>query len=156
MTAHLEADPAAIQGYDRFIEQADETKVTPENRWYPHRPRTIERMRAPREGLEGIGRPRTSAVSGGVRRQATRAVTAGGRPLGLLRGAYGSQGDVYVPGMPRGVDGWRDTMKAAEPARAGTRVLAVMDRERDKLAWFDRCPRRGGCIFWCGCAPTAR
>ena len=97
MTANLEADPAAIQSYYRFIEQADETKVTPENRWYPHWPRTIERMRAPRTvlglpdetriryrtrtswaGLEGIGCHPTSAVSRGVRRQATRAVTAGG------------------------------------------------------------------------------
>ena len=48
MTANLEADQAAIQGYYRFIEKADETKVTPESLLHTHRQRTIERMRARR------------------------------------------------------------------------------------------------------------
>ncbi len=156
MTANLEADQAAIQGYYRFIEKADETKVTPESLLHTHRQRTIERMRAQRtvlciqdetlisystrtpwEGLEVIGRNQTSAVSQGVRLHATLAVTAAGLPLGLLRCAYGSQGGAHAPGTQRWVDGLRDTMKAAEQVRAGTRILAVMDREGDKFALFD-------------------
>ena len=97
-------DRAAVKGYYRLIDHADESQVTPEHIVAPHRARTIERMRAhdtvlciqdgtdlnfaTRPGCEGlsiIGRNQTTAKTLGLHLHLTLAVSGAGLPLGVLR-----------------------------------------------------------------------
>ena len=104
ITGNPSGDRAAVKGYYRLIDQADESAVTPENILAPHRSRTLQRMRdqdtvlciqdgtdlsfATRPGCEGlqvIGRNQTSAKTEGLHLHLTLATTGEGLPLGVLR-----------------------------------------------------------------------
>ena len=158
MTANMDVDHAAVQGYYRFIGKPDTSAVTPENILAPHRARTIERMRTQStvlcvqdgtdinfasrpqcEGLEVIGRNQTTAKTQGVHLHATLAHSPAGLPLGLLRCAYGAaktQG-VHPPKTQRWIDGLQDVAAAASQLTCKTRVICVTDREGDIFALFD-------------------
>ncbi len=103
VTASPKRDRAAVRGYERFVEKAEEFGVTPEKGRAPHRPRTMERSRTPDPGrcgpegtdiryrtrpewdnLEVIGRNQTSAEAQGVYLHATRAISETGLPLGYF------------------------------------------------------------------------
>ena len=109
--------------------------------------------------MGGAGGNRSPSDVGGLP-GGTPAGDAGGHGRGAATGtaAVGvrSPGDAQAPGTLRGVDGWRDTMKAAEPIRAGTRILAVMDREGARWRGLTCAVRRRGGICWCGRATTTR
>ena len=47
VTASPKQDRAAVRGYGRFVEKADEFGLTPEKVLAPHRARTMERRRTP-------------------------------------------------------------------------------------------------------------
>ena len=104
ITGNPSGDRAAVKGYYRLIDQADESAVTPENILAPHRSRTLQRMRdqdtvlciqdgtdlsfATRPGCEGlqvIGRNQTRAKTKGLHLHLTLATTGEGLPLGVLR-----------------------------------------------------------------------
>jgi hypothetical protein len=93
-----------VKGYYRMIDQPDDSAVTMPNILWPHRERTIRRMKAQRTvlciqdgsdlnyshldqcpGLGVIGTNQTGAKSRGLHLHSTLAVTTDGLPLGLLR-----------------------------------------------------------------------
>ena len=153
VTATPERDPAAVRGYWRFIEKANEHGITPAKILAPHRERTIERMRTQDtvlcvqdgtdisystrpecKGLEVIGRNQTSAEARGVHLHATLALNGEGLPLGVMRCAYKKK-----PGEAKTrawIYGLRDIDKAAQTLPRKTRVVCVMDREADFFALF--------------------
>ncbi len=153
VTATPERDPAAVRGYWRFIEKADQFGITPAKMLAPHRQRTIERMRTQDtvlcvqdgtdisfstrpecDGLEVIGRNQTSAKARGVHLHATLALSGEGLPLGVLRCAYRKKEKETK--THQWIHGLRDIDKAAETLPRKTRVLCVMDREADIFALF--------------------
>ena len=155
ITATMKSDRAAIRGYYRFIEKANERGTTPADILAPHRRRTIERMRTEKtvlclqdgtdinystrpacEGLEVIGRNQTTAKARGVHLHTTLALSAEGLPLGVLRCAYRTQAGKHAAKTQQWIDGLHDLAEAATHLSSKTRVLCVMDREADIFALF--------------------
>ena len=151
----MKSDRAAIRGYYRFIEKANERGTTPADILAPHRRRTIERMRTEKtvlclqdgtdinystrpacEGLEVIGRNQTTAKARGVHLHTTLALSAEGLPLGVLRCAYRTQAGKHAAKTQQWIDGLHDLAEAATHLSSKTRVLCVMDREADIFALF--------------------
>ncbi|MDO9262596.1 MAG: IS4 family transposase [Desulfosalsimonadaceae bacterium] len=112
-----EGDWAAVKGYYRLIDHADESAVTMDNILLPHRGRTIQRMKAQNtvlciqdgtdldysglnqcEGLDVIGTNQTGGKSKGLHLHCTIAVTTDGLPLGVLRAQH------VVPRIQSGTD----------------------------------------------------
>ena len=159
VTASPKRDMAAVRGYWRFVEKADEFGITPEKVLAPHRQRTIERMRTQDtvlcvqdgtdisystrpecDNLEVIGRNQTTAEAKGVHLHATLAINDVGLPLGVLRCSYRKKG----PKTHQWIDGLHDIDAAAQTLPRKTRVISVMDREGDVFAIFaaqQRCKR---------------
>jgi hypothetical protein len=98
-----QGDWAAVKGYYRLIDHADETAVSMANILLPHRERTIRRMKAQQtvlciqdgsdldysnlsrcEGLGVIGSNQTGARSMGLHLHSTLVVSPQGLPLGVL------------------------------------------------------------------------
>lgn len=98
-----QGDWAAVKGYYRLIDTADESAVTMANILQPHRERTIRRMQGQRtvlciqdgsdlnyngltecEGLGEMGANQTGAQIRGLHLHSTLAVSANGLPLGVL------------------------------------------------------------------------
>ncbi|MCP5020050.1 MAG: IS4 family transposase [Ketobacter sp.] len=99
-----QGDWSKVKAYYRFIEQPDESAVTPSNILLPHREQTIRRMKAERTvlcvqdgsdlnysrltdctGLGEIGTNQTGATSAGLHLHSTLALTEEGLPLGVLQ-----------------------------------------------------------------------
>ena len=153
VTAGPERDTAAVRGYWRFIEKANEQGITPAKILAPHRQRTIERMRTQKtvlcvqdgtdisystrpacKGLEVMGRNQTSAEARGVHLHATLALNEEGLPLGVMRCSYKKKpGEAKTQAW---IHGLRDIDKAAQTLPRKTRVVSVMDREADFFALF--------------------
>ncbi len=158
----LEADdPAALQGYYRFIRHQEDSEITCENMLRPHRARTIERMRGqstvlciqdgtkfnyatrPRcEGLQVIGRNQTTAS---MYMHTTMAVTAEGVPLGMLRCGFDAQAKKteHAAQTQRWMDGCKDIDEAASEVSTKTRIITVIDREADIYALYQVARRSG-------------
>ena len=155
ITAAPHWEPAAIRGFYRFIEKADELGITPKKILAPHRQRTIERMRTQEmvlcvqdgtdisystrpqcDGLEVIGRNQTTAQAQGVHLHATLALSKDGLPLGVLRCAYKKRKGAHAAKTQQWIDGLGDIEAAAQTLPRKTRVLCVMDREADVFAIF--------------------
>ena len=151
VTAGPKRDIAAVRGFWRFIEKADQFGITPAKILAPHRERTVERMRTQdvvlcvqdgtdisfstrpmAEGLEVIGRNQTSAASKGVHLHATIALNGEGLPLGVLRCAFGKKRKT----KRLWIGGLRDVDYAVQTLPRKTQVLCVMDREADIFALF--------------------
>ncbi len=155
ITAAPHWEPAAIRGFYRFIEKADELGITPKKILAPHHQRTIERMRTQEtvlcvqdgtdisystrpqcDGLEVIGRNQTTAQAQGVHLHATLALSEDGLPLGVLRCAYKKRKGAHAAKTQQWIDGLGDIEAAAQTLPRKTRVLCVMDREADVFAIF--------------------
>ena len=156
------SDRAAVDGFYRFIEKAAGQGIDAAAILAPHRERSIQRMRGQRavlaiqdgsdlnfasrpgcEGLGVIGQNQTSARTPGLHLHATLAVTGSGLPLGVLRCGFdappgGSGKPGHQPKSRRWLQGFDDTLAAAGELTGRTRVIAVMDREADSFALFDR------------------
>ena len=119
-------DEAAVTGCYRLIERPDESKATPEATLATHRARTEQRMRKQEtvlciqdgtdlnfvahplcEGLDGIGRNRSSTGALGLHLHSTLAVSGEGIPLGAARIEFSSPDD-EGPKSGRWLRGWRD------------------------------------------------
>jgi hypothetical protein len=169
----VEGDRAAMKGYYRLIDTADDSAVTMAAILQPHRERTVRRMKAREtvlciqdgsdlnysglaqcEGLGNIGTNQTGAQSRGLHLHSTLAVTTEGLPLGVLRAeatAPGSKPDVR-PGTAIPIEekktfswikGLRDCQEVAGQL-PDTRVISVMDREADFFELFDEQRRTPG------------
>ena len=158
---NAKTDRAAVDGYYRFIEQPDGTKVTVANILAPHRERTVRRMRSQKtvlciqdgsdlnfarrpncDGLGIIGRNQTASKTLGLHVHLSLAVNGEGLPLGVLRCAMdaplpGRAGQKSRRGSQRWIDGLRDIAGAARQLTGRTRVISVMDREADFFELFD-------------------
>ena len=153
VTAGPERDMAAVRGYWRFIEKADERQVTPEKILAPHRQRTIERMRTQdtvlcvqdgtdisystrqeSRGLEVIGRNQTSAEARGVHLHATLVLNGEGLPLGVMRCGYKKKPEEVK--ARAWIHGLHDIDEAAQTLPRKTQVVCVMDREADFFELF--------------------
>ena len=99
-----QGDWPKVKAYYRFIDQPDDSAVTPSNILLPHREQTIRRMKAERTvlcvqdgsdlnysrltdcaGLGEIGTNQTGATSTGLHLHSTLALTEEGLPLGVLQ-----------------------------------------------------------------------
>jgi hypothetical protein len=162
---------AKVKAYYRFIDQPDESAVTPDNILLPHREQTIRRMKAESmvlcvqdgtdlkyshlsdcEGLGQIGTNQTGAVSKGLHLHSTLALTSQGLPLGVLRTQYSAPPAPSSAGPADGVkktfawsEGLRDViaLKAQMPQTA---IVNVMDREADLFELFDQQRRQGSSV----------
>ena len=154
ITANMDGDRAAVQGFYRFLEKANEHGITPEKILAPHRQRTIERMRTQKvvlciqdgtdiryttrpacKDLDVIGRNQTTSKAEGVHLHATIAMDEEGVPLGVLRCAYTPNKEAeHAPRTQLWIDGVQDVAEAASHLGGSTRVLCIMDREADVFA----------------------
>ena len=161
MCGTAKTDRQAVDGYYRFIEQAQESAVTVENILEPHRARSIQRMRSQRtvlaiqdgtdlnfarrpncEGLGIIGKNQTSAKTLGLHLHLTLAVNGEGLPLGVLRCGFEAPtpkkaGTKDGQRTQRWLDGFKDIAGASRELTGSTRVISVMDREADFFELFD-------------------
>jgi hypothetical protein len=156
-------DWAAVKGYYRLIDQAEDSAVTPENILAPHRERTVRRMQAQHTvlcvqdgtdlnfathaqctGLGVIGTNQTGAQARGLHLHSTLAVSTEGLPLGVVRACFDAPEPAgAAPKAPaqrksrRWMEGLGDCLELA--ARCpDTRVVGVMDREADIFELFER------------------
>ncbi len=146
VTTTPERNMKDVRAYWHFWERANERGITPAQILFPHRQRTIERMRTQEtvlcvqdetkisystrsdtEGLDIIGQNQTSAKARGVCLHATIALNDEGLPLGVLRCAYGTEN----PKTQSWLHGLSDIDEAAETLPRKTKVVCVMDREAD-------------------------
>lgn len=163
-------DWAAVKGYYRLIDQAQDSAVTPSNILAPHRGRTLRRMQAQptvlcvvdatsvnfsghiqTEGLGVMGSNQTTTRSRGLQIHTSLALTPGGLPLGVLRTRF----DAPTPRREQPCAGPRDKksyrwIEALHDCAGiagelgGTRLVTVMDREADTFALFDEQRRHPG------------
>ena len=162
ISANVESDEAAVNGFYRLIEQPADSEVTVENILAPHRERTIGRMRGQSTvlaiqdssdlnfarrphstGLQIIGKNQTSATTLGLHLHATLAVNGDGLPLGVLRLGFDEEGRRKAVAADskrktrRWLDGFEDTLRATRVLTRKTRVISVCDREADFFELFD-------------------
>lgn len=102
-----QGDWPKVKAYYRFIDQPDDSAVTPDSIVQPHREQTIRRMKAENTvlcvqdgtdlnyanltdctGLGQIGTNQTGASSAGLHLHSTLALTTQGLPLGVLRAQF--------------------------------------------------------------------
>jgi hypothetical protein len=100
-------DWAAVKGYYRLIDQADDSQVTVEAILAPHRARTLQRMKAHQrvlciqdgtdlnytglaecEGLGVLGANQTGARGSGLHLHSTLVVSTEGLPIGVLKAQF--------------------------------------------------------------------
>lgn len=163
ITAHTDADRAAVKGHYRLLESKKDKTVTPENILAPHRGRTIERMRSQETvlciqdttklrystrpactDLEVIGSNQTTAKTLGLPLHATLVVTEDGLTLGVLRGSFKDPEEgPHAPRTQQWIDGFKDICEAAEELSGETQVICVADREADSFAMFAEQRRQG-------------
>ncbi len=152
---------AEIKGYYRFIDQPEETAVTPEAILAPHRERTLGRMRAEpvvlclqdgtdlnfasRPGCAGlgvIGTNQTGAITTGLHLHSMLAVTPGGLPLGVVGARFDAPPGKGQPKQPedrkteRWLEGYRRCAELGRDLGPG-RVVCVGDRESDAFEIFE-------------------
>ena len=162
INASPDSDSTATNSFYRLIEKLAESAVSVENFLAPHREGTTCRIRSQRsvlaiqdgtdlnsatwpgcDGLEVIGRIRTSAKSLGLRLHATLAVTGNGLPLGVLRLGF----DGAVKRTPK-AEKWKKTERPlAAFVGIGAAVREVCGKERvprashlvrfKRLGWTD-------------------
>ena len=162
ISANVESDEAAVNGFYRLIEQPADSEVTAKNIVAPHRERTIGRMRGQSTvlaiqdgsdlnfarrphstGLQIIGKNQTSATTLGLHLHATLAVNGDGLPLGVLRLGFDEEGRRKAVAADskrntrRWLDGFEDTLRATRALTRKTRVISVCDREADFFELFD-------------------
>jgi hypothetical protein len=165
-TSYLDAcggDPAAIKGYYRLIDHADD-QVDPDTILATHKTRTIERCMSQRlvlaiqdtmdlnfssrpktTGLGFVGTNQTGVESTGLRVHSTVACTVDGLPLGILNAKIMAQPRKDGPSKSstpieekksfRWVEAHRDTVEIAKKT-PDTRFLTVTDREGDFYELF--------------------
>ena len=164
----VQCDHAQVRGYYRFIDQPEDSAVTPENMLAPHRRRTLERMRGQAAvlciqdgtdlnfaahggcvGLGRIGRNKGSEGTLGLHMHSTLVVNGEGIPLGVPQIQYDAPDGKAQRRKPleerktmRWIRGLRECAALAE-ALEGVRPVAVMDREGDVYAVFAEQRRLG-------------
>ena len=169
ISANVESDEAAVNGFYRLIEQPADSEVTVENILAPHRERTVGRMRGQSTvlaiqdgselnfarrphstGLQIIGKNQTSATTLGLHLHATLAVNGDGLPLGVLRLGFDEEGRRKAAAADskrktrRWLDGFEDTLRATRALTRKTRVISVCDCEADFFELFDAQRRSPG------------
>ena len=151
-----------------FIDQPEDSAVTPENILAPHRQRTLERMRGQSAvlcvqdgtdlnfaahgacaGLGRIGRNKGSEGTLGLHMHSTLVVSGEGIPLGVPQIQYDAPDGKAQRSKPleerktmRWIRGLRESAALAAELE-GVRPVAVMDREGDVYAVFAEQRRLG-------------
>ena len=139
--AQCAPEVATTKDHYRFMDQKEDSEVTPKNILAPHRARTVERMRNETvvlciqdgstlnygthlacEDLQTIGRNQTATKTKGL-------------PLGVLRCLYAYEDTGPLrPKAQAWLSGFHDVCEAVETLPKDTRVVVVMDREADNMA----------------------
>lgn len=154
-----------MKAYYRFIDQPDDSAVTPSNILLPHREQTIRRMKAEDTvlciqdgtdlnynglddctGLGQIGTNQTGATRAGLHLHSTVALTTTGLPLGVLKADFSATAKAEkkkAKALPIEekktfcwIEGLRDCMEL-KAQMPHTRIVNVSDREADFFELFD-------------------
>lgn len=161
-TGAAKGNLAEVKAYYRFIDQPEESAVTPENILAPHRERTIRRMMGQKivlaiqdgsdlnfnrlkhcKGLGTIGSNQTSEFKG-LHLHSTQAITTDGIPLGILRADFtapeNKSSNSSKPIEEKKTFSWIEHYRhLAEIADTipNTRIINVCDREADFFELFE-------------------
>ena len=160
-------DWATVKGYYRLIDTPDDSAVNMPNILFPHRERTLRRMKGQKtvlciqdgtdlnysslaecEGLGVIGTNQTSSKSRGLHLHSTFAVSVEGLPLGILRAdcsapelKASSQKDRHtIPIEEKDTFRWIEGFRdigKAAEEMPHTRLIGICDREADFFEMFD-------------------
>tara|TARA_Y100000031_G_scaffold64053_1_gene71915 strand:- start:196 stop:2358 length:2163 start_codon:yes stop_codon:yes gene_type:complete len=160
-------DWPTVKGYYRLIDMPDNSAVNMPNILFPHRERTLRRMKGQKtvlciqdgtdlnysslaecEGLGVIGTNQTSSKSRGLHLHSTLAVSTKGLPLGVLRADCSAPGlktsskkDKHaIPIEEKDTFRWIEGLR--DIGKAGeemphTRLIGICDREADFFELFD-------------------
>ena len=165
-------DWAAVKGYYRLIDQADDAQVTVEAILAPHRARTVQRMKAHPtvlciqdgtdlnytglaqcEGLGVMGANQTGARGSGLHLHSTLVVSSEGLPLGVLQAQFTApvakldargarEQAIERKKTFAWIAGLRECVKLQKELPV-TRQVCVMDREADFFELFDEQRKSG-------------
>ena len=164
--AAARGDRALVAGYYRLIEHPDTERVNAANLLALHRERTLQRMQTTKTALaiQGgtdfnfadrgaiadrklIGKNKRSKGTLGLHLHSTYVVDERGLPLGVARMEFdapngAAEKDRLIPERKTGrwLRGLDDCAEMAERL-TDTQVIAVMDREADVFALFERAAR---------------